>query len=77
MTQMTDQVLTEFREGFEKELEEGKRPNTAEISMDMYDDLLKVDFGTKRKPKLIGELFGIKIMIDPMLKKDEIKWRFI
>ena len=53
----------------------GDEPKVAEISMDMYENLLKVDWNLKEKPKQIATLFGIKIMIDPMLKENEIKFR--
>jgi hypothetical protein len=71
-----EEDLINFREKSLKEMENNKQPIIAEIGMEMYESLLQVDFGIKNKPKLIGELFGIKIMIDPMLKLNEIRWKY-
>jgi len=65
-----------FREKQEEELKKSPYyPDVAEMSMEFYESLLEFDYGLDRKPKLIGELFGIKVMIDPMLKRNEIVFR--
>lgn len=48
-------------------------PKEARINFDLYESLLNVDYSLEDyKPKLLGELFGVKIMIDPMLSKNQI-----
>lgn len=69
--------VLEFKEGTESYLDEkGYYPTKAEISMELYDSLLEADFGLDSiKPKRIGELFGVKIYIDPMLSKDAVVFK--
>lgn len=68
--------LTYFREQLDGYYERtAKDPSKAEVSMELYDKLLTVNYGVKENPKLLGYLFGVKIMIDPMLQKDDVVFR--
>lgn len=68
--------LVHFREEVEEYADKNLYPKNADISFDLYNDLLKVNYGVSKKPKLIGELFGVKIKIDPMLNENEIKFYY-
>lgn len=76
--QKANNDLIGFKEKSLKAWEQrGKSPDVAEMGFELYESLLEADYGLKdKKPKLIGELFGIKIKVDPMLKKDDVRFEF-
>jgi len=73
----TEDALICFREKIDEyKINTADNPTEANISFELYESLLRVDYGLEKKPKLIiGTLFGVKIFIDPMLQKDEIVFK--
>ena len=66
-----------FRENLDKHLEEsGKEAKEARVGVDMYG-LLRTEIIQSlpkyNQAKHLHTLFGVKILIDPSLKKDEIR----
>lgn len=75
-----EEDLVKFREEMEKIMSENpKIPTVAEVGMELYDSLLTAatrDVEPKQEKIYLGELFGIKIKIDPSLKPNEVKFKY-
>ena len=75
--EQSEKDLLMFRNDYENSLKlRAKCPKTADISFELYDSLIEANYGLKEKPKLIGELFGVKIKIDPTLRKNEVVFSY-
>ena len=72
-----ERSILDFRTELDKNFEKtGKEANEARVGFDRYDDLLttaKTNLPKKSKAKHLHTLFGVKILIDPSLKPNEIK----